>query len=145
MRGMKQIKWLPLIMAITIAGIAAFQVYWLSKTYEREERTLEIRSNMTFRETIFQLQVAKLKLENVGLDSMQFASRGVPRAERKPIRIELKPDEKTLNMVKVLSRKVKDSVSGTKIYLRERSDTNRRYKNNYKQRNRLMQFLYDVD
>ena len=145
MHGIRQIKWLPFFMAVTIAGIAAFQIYWLGKTYEREERTLEIRSNMTFRETVLQLQVSKLKLDQMGLDSLQFATHGAPGPGRKPMRLELHPDEKMLNMMKVLSTKVKDSVAGSKIYLRERSDSNRRFKSSHRQRNRLIQFLYDVD
>src|SRR5687767_538015 len=65
----KGIKWLPVLMAITITGIEAFQVYWLQKTYEREERTLERSSNMTFRETVHRLQAAKLKLDWLTPDS----------------------------------------------------------------------------
>lgn len=145
MKGVKQIKWLPLLMAITIAGIAAFQLYWLRKTYEREERTLEMRTNMAFRETVTQLQVSKLKLDYINLDSLQFAgSPGLPAPDRPPIRFQMHADEKMRNMVQVLSRKAKDSAN-TKFVLRERGDSGRRYKANYKQRNRLIQFLYDVD
>jgi two-component system, OmpR family, phosphate regulon sensor histidine kinase PhoR len=61
MHRLKQIKWLPILMAATITGIAAFQVYWLDKAYEREKRTLEIRTNMLFRETVHRLQASKLK------------------------------------------------------------------------------------
>lgn len=144
MQGVKQIKWLPLLMAITITGIAAFQLYWLRKTYEREERTLEMRTNMAFRETVIQLQVSKLKLDHINLDSVQFAGRSEFRPDRKPVSIQLHSDEKMRNLVQVLSRKAKDSVN-TKFVFRERSDSGRRYKSNYRQRNRLIQFLYDVD
>jgi two-component system phosphate regulon sensor histidine kinase PhoR len=68
----KQIKWLPVLMAITVAGIAAFQLYWLNKAYEREERTLEIRSNMTFRETVNSLQAARLKLDGITPEIFPF-------------------------------------------------------------------------
>src|SRR6478672_6789171 len=76
----RQIKWLPLLMAVTIIGIAAFQVYWLQKTYEREQHTLEKSSNITFRETVHRLQAAKLKLDGMRPDS--FA--GVPAANSNP-------------------------------------------------------------
>jgi two-component system, OmpR family, phosphate regulon sensor histidine kinase PhoR len=144
MQGVKQIKWLPLLMAITIAGIAAFQLYWLRKTYEREERTLEMRTNMAFRETVTELQVSKLKLDHINFDSVQFATRPEGPPGGPPIRIQLHSDEKMRNMVQVLSRKAKDSLD-RKIVFRERADSNRRYKGNYRQRNRLVQFLYDVD
>ena len=144
MRGAKQIKWMPLLMAITITGIAAFQLYWLSKTYEREARTLEMRTNMAFRETVTQLQVSKLKLDHINLDSVQFAGRSEFRPDKPPLRLPLHADEKMRNMVQVLSRKAKDSAD-SKIMFRERSDSSRRYKGNNRQRNRLIQFLYDVD
>jgi two-component system phosphate regulon sensor histidine kinase PhoR len=103
-----------------------------------------MRTNMAFRETVIQLQVSKLKLDNVNLDSLQFTrSPGMPVPDRPPIRFPMQADEKMRNMVQVLSRKAKDS--NTKFVLRERSDSSRRFKANYKQRNRLIQFLYDVD
>ena len=61
-------------MAVTITGIAAFQVYWLQKTYEREERTLEKNSNITFRESVHRLQAAKLKLDWITPDSVVGAA-----------------------------------------------------------------------
>ena len=69
MGKLKNFRWLPVIMAITIIGITAFQVYWLNNTYEREKRTLEIRSNMIFRETVYKLQASKLKLDSLVFDT----------------------------------------------------------------------------
>ena len=43
MHKLRNIKWLPLLMALTILAIAAFQVYWLQKAYEREEVGLRRR------------------------------------------------------------------------------------------------------
>ena len=65
----KHIKWMPVLMTLTIVGLATFQLYWLKKAYEREARTLEIRSNITFRESIQGLQAAKLKIDRVTIDS----------------------------------------------------------------------------
>jgi hypothetical protein len=38
MGNFKNIKWLPVLMGVTILGIAAFQIYWLKNTYDREKR-----------------------------------------------------------------------------------------------------------
>ena len=40
MRSMKNIKWMPSLMAITILVIAGFQVYWLNKAYESKDWSL---------------------------------------------------------------------------------------------------------
>ena len=50
----------PLLMLVSILGIAAFQVYWLKQNYEREGKTLAIKTEMLFRETVMKLQVSKL-------------------------------------------------------------------------------------
>src|SRR6478672_9467554 len=81
----RQIKWLPLLMAVTIIGIAAFQVYWLQKTYEREQHTLEKSSNITFRETVHRLQAAKLKLDGMRPDSFASPAANSNRANRSEI------------------------------------------------------------
>src|SRR6476646_7282358 len=66
MQQLKNIRWMPVLMLITIFAIAAFQFYWLQKAYDREKRTLEMRTNILFRETVRDLQAAKLKLDRFG-------------------------------------------------------------------------------
>jgi len=51
-------------MLISIVLIAAFQFWWLRKSYREEEETLNIRTSFLFRETIHRLQVSKLKLDS---------------------------------------------------------------------------------
>jgi len=63
MRNLKTIKLLPVLMLLSILAIAAFQYYWLQKAYEREERTLDMRTNFMFRETVRAVQTSKLKLD----------------------------------------------------------------------------------
>jgi two-component system, OmpR family, phosphate regulon sensor histidine kinase PhoR len=60
---MSKLRWLSLLMGITILGITGFQLYWLRQNYTREEKALEIKTEMAFRQTIMQLQVSKLKLD----------------------------------------------------------------------------------
>jgi two-component system phosphate regulon sensor histidine kinase PhoR len=52
-------------MGVAILGITGFQVYWLKQNYAREKQSLSIKTEMAFRETILQLQVAKLNLDGV--------------------------------------------------------------------------------
>ena len=42
----------PLLMLVTILVITGFQVYWLKNNYDREKRSLEIRTNVHFQETV---------------------------------------------------------------------------------------------
>lgn len=149
MRQLKQIKWLPVLMAITIACITGFQVYWLSKAYEREKRTLDIRTNMMFRETIHRLQASKLKLEKLGMDSLLFASVQEPHQgkRKKPSPgMRMGPHDKMIGLVNVVNERLKDSISGERIVFTQKpvNDTASR-RSVMQQRNRLLQFLYDVD
>lgn len=137
-------------MVLTIAGITAFQLYWLNKAYERESRTLDIRSNMTFRETIHRLQASKLKLDHLEADSLFFAARTIRKQGNRglpPSQMRMGPHDKMIGLVNVLTERVNDTMEGNRIVFMEKpiADSGRSRKNTYKQRNRLMQFLYDVD
>lgn len=72
---MQKLRWLAILMGITILGITGFQGYWLHDNYEREQQNLEIKTNVDFRQTILQLQASKLKLDKV---TYQFDSTGRP-------------------------------------------------------------------
>ncbi|MBX3240112.1 MAG: HAMP domain-containing histidine kinase [Chitinophagaceae bacterium] len=57
-------KNISLILMITaILLIAAFQIYWLNVNYEEQKRDLRFRTNVLFRESIFDLRASKLKLD----------------------------------------------------------------------------------
>ena len=145
MHKLKNIKWLPVLMVLTIMAIAAFQTYWLQKAYEREKRTLEMRSNFMFRETVFALQGSKLKLEQLTGDS-SVPTRVVIQKHglRKNFRRHNGQDQKVINLVDILARTVKDS--GKQGLLVKTSDTVHLFNRNLQgRRNRLMQFLFDVD
>jgi two-component system phosphate regulon sensor histidine kinase PhoR len=144
----KQIKWLPVLMAITVAGIAAFQLYWLNKAYEREERTLEIRSNMTFRETVNSLQAARLKLDGITPEIFPFANgnNNKPDGRGRPVRIRRMADDKLGSLASVLSEKIRDTTGGQSVILQKpEPDSVLSHKIKMGRRNRLMQFLYEVD
>lgn len=144
----RNIKWLPLLMAVTMVGITAFQVYWLMKTYERERRTLEIRSNITFRETIFSLQASKLKLDTLSLDSNQIKEIRFTSSAPKNRNMEVHklPRQKMSGLVNVLIHKAKLSDKDVIITKGRNSDTLRIGMGNHSwRRKRFTQFLYDVD
>ncbi|WEK36794.1 MAG: HAMP domain-containing sensor histidine kinase [Candidatus Pseudobacter hemicellulosilyticus] len=52
------------LMLLAILAVAAFQVYWLYKSYREAELTLQIRTNSLFRETVVHLQQEKLRQDS---------------------------------------------------------------------------------
>jgi two-component system phosphate regulon sensor histidine kinase PhoR len=69
---MKKLRWLAILMGITILGITGFQGYWLHNNYEREKQNLEIKTGADFHQTLLRLQASKLNLEelSIQLDSL---------------------------------------------------------------------------
>lgn len=76
-------------MGITLVIIIGFQAYWLKDNYDREKRTLEIKAGVAFQETVQQLQILKLKIPGVTMDS------AVKPAFRKVIENESRENVKT--------------------------------------------------
>ncbi len=139
----KHIKWMPVLMAITILCIAGFQLYWLKKAYEREERTLEIRTNMAFRETIFSLQAVKLNLDKEFFEGDGKKGNG---------RSHVPPNQKMVRLVNVLRDKIRDSVrkeggsTKTVVYSENNTpDTSELATPGLRKNKRVMQFLYDME
>lgn len=143
MQRLKNIRWMPVLMLLTILAIAAFQFYWLQKAYDREKRTLEMRTNILFRETVRDVQAAKLKLDRLGdsTHSSQIIYREFKNHHRN------NPDQNMAGMVDVVMQRVKDS--GKKMMIitgNEQKDTQYVYHKAFSsRRNRLMQFLSDID
>jgi two-component system phosphate regulon sensor histidine kinase PhoR len=100
-----------------------------------------------FRETVFDLQSAKLKLDRFA-DSMQptrvFVQQDFATRDTKKVH-HLGPKQKVVNMVDVLVRKVKDSSKA--VIITRNGDSMRMFNRaiSNKRSNRLMQFLFDVD
>lgn len=141
---MQNKRWLPALMAITILAIAGFQGYWISKSYEREERNLDMRSNMLFRETVRGLQTTKLKLDKLNPDSANnkiFVSRELgPKPQ-----VKILPREKMIGMMDVVLQKAGDSAH-PKVFIRKGGDSLEMFEKGASPRqNRILQFLFDVD
>jgi two-component system, OmpR family, phosphate regulon sensor histidine kinase PhoR len=144
MGKLKSFRWLPVVMAITIIGITVFQVYWLYNTYEREKRTLDIRSNMMFRETVYKLQASKLRIDSLVFDSVtdkRFTKEEL--SDKQTIRFL--PRQKMIGLMNVLKEKAKDSSGRQDIISLESHVVKRKRHERSFPNNRLMQFLYEVD
>jgi two-component system, OmpR family, phosphate regulon sensor histidine kinase PhoR len=107
---MKNVKGLLVLMVLTILVITGFQAYWLKTNYDKENRQLSFRTNVSFRETIRELQAKKFDFGNEINDSL-------PTRKRMKIEIEGFPDdpppmrmrqkENFVNLVNVLRQKTK--------------------------------------
>jgi two-component system, OmpR family, phosphate regulon sensor histidine kinase PhoR len=66
---MKKLQISSILMVVAILAVAGFQGYWLKNNYDREKQNLDIRTMYSFRQTILQLQSAKLGLDRFNFDS----------------------------------------------------------------------------
>lgn len=110
---MKKLRWLTLLMGITLLVITGFQGYWLNNNYDREKRTLEIKANVYFQETVRRLQAIKFKLAVPG-DSLHkgkmrvFVSDDIPGD--KQIKVNVFPRQEVITMVNSIRDKIRDSL-----------------------------------
>jgi two-component system, OmpR family, phosphate regulon sensor histidine kinase PhoR len=143
MRNLKTIKLLPVLMAVSIIAIAAFQYYWLSKAYEREERTLEMRTNFMFREVVRSVQSSKLKLDRF----VDTSKSPVILQQTKSGRVRIiTQHQKIEGLLDVVMNKVKDTNNRTVVLSQKLSDSLRYIDKAFPgRRDRMMQFLYDID
>ena len=143
MRNLKTIKLLPVLMLLSILAIAAFQYYWLQKAYEREERTLDMRTNFMFRETVRAVQTSKLKLDRF-VDTSR-TQQVIVRHDRGKVKI-VTPEQKIEGMLDVVMNRVKDSNQRTYVLSPKISDSlqiiNKAFPG---RRDRMLQFLFDLD
>jgi len=99
----------PILMVISIICLTAFQLYWLKQNYSREEKTLKIKAESTFRETVMKLQVAKFKLDNAEWSGQMETQ----DEEGRRVSIRINPDKEKKEMVStinVIRNKMADSL-----------------------------------
>jgi two-component system phosphate regulon sensor histidine kinase PhoR len=132
------------LMAVSIIAIAAFQYYWLSKAYEREERTLEMRTNFIFRDAVRSVQASKLKLDRF-VDTSN--SSPVILQQNKLGRVRLITQrQKIEGILDVVMNRVKDTNNRTVVLSQKLSDSLRFIDKAFPgRRDRMMQFLFDID
>jgi two-component system phosphate regulon sensor histidine kinase PhoR len=106
----------PLLMLLTILVVTGFQGYWLYNTYSREQKTLEIKSQVSFQETVRRLQASKLKLQlPFGPDSMHqdnvriYMDDEIHDLQPGMMKTRL-PQEEIITMVNAVRNKMYDSL-----------------------------------
>jgi two-component system, OmpR family, phosphate regulon sensor histidine kinase PhoR len=105
---------LAVLMGVAILGITGFQLYWLKQNYAREKKTLTIKTEMAFRETVMQLQVAKLNLEGTVWDTKDSGvhKTKIVMHDKKggQVNIRFRPKEEIFSTINVIRAKLKDSL-----------------------------------
>ncbi|MFI5131943.1 MAG: sensor histidine kinase [Chitinophagales bacterium] len=111
---MKKMRWLAILMGITILGIAGFQGYWLNENYEREKQNLEIKTNSAFHQTILRLQASKLNIDSLvfRFDSLKnvASAKVTVKPERRPGKNDStrrKRNPAAISMMNLLQEKIK--------------------------------------
>src|SRR5450759_1481294 len=153
---MKRLRWLTVLMGITLIIIIGFQAYWLKDNYDRERRTMQIKAGVAFQETIRQLQMAKLKLPDSFINDA--ANKGKPRLFVDEVYSENKnnssrPRSQIITMVNTLRNSVKkDSVLHSTILITNGKGVQVNFKNTSvikfrksADSNHVFNFLYGVD
>ncbi len=144
MRNLKTIRLLPALMILSIVAIAAFQFYWLQQAYEREERTLEMRTNFTFREAVRSVQISKLRLDRFS-DTTRVPPVILQQNRGGEVKI-ITPHQKIEGMVDVVMNKVRDTTGKTVIFTQKLSDSLAKiFPGRRDRRDRMLQFLFDID
>ena len=114
--SMRKLRWLSLLMGFAIIGITGFQFFWISQNYVREKKALELKTEALFRQTVSQLQAAKLKLIFVGSDSTgkhpsQHGNVKIMIRETGPVqKTESLPGEQLVTTINMIGDNVKDSL-----------------------------------
>ena len=111
---MKKSSSLAVLMGVAILGITGFQLYWLKQNYDREEKSLKIKTEMAFRETILQLQVAKLKLDGTiwnGRDSSKGKMKIIMHEKNgEQVSVRIEPKQEIVSTINVIRGKLQDSL-----------------------------------
>lgn len=105
----------PILMVITILVVTGFQVYWLKDNYNREKRSLQIKTNVAFHETVRDLQAIKLKWNDSFSDSLHKMKRVLIEDDlrRSNVKSKLLPKRQVITLMNAVRDKVKDSLGST--------------------------------
>lgn len=110
----KRFGWLRLLMAFTLLVITGFQLYWLRTNYYREKKTLTLKTDAAFRQTIMQVQLKKLKIDSMNWSTNEngdvkvFVSSGTNGPK-----VKIPPNGEVITTINLLRDKMKDTVGKT--------------------------------
>ena len=105
----------PILMFITILVVTGFQVYWLKNNYDREKRSLQIKTNVAFQETVRHLQALKLKLKDGFPDSSHKIKRVFIEDDLKQsgVKTKLLPRRQIITLMNAMRDRVRDTFNYT--------------------------------
>jgi two-component system phosphate regulon sensor histidine kinase PhoR len=119
----KQNKWQLLLMIIPLLIITGFQLFWLWENYKKEKRNLELRSNITFAETIRRLQAKKLNLDKIINDSTgRMRIEMFDGSPAGPVPVMRMNEGEMAGVLNDIAIKVKDSMSHFEMPANNRAD-----------------------
>jgi len=118
-QGTKHYEPFLFLMIITILVITGFQAYWLKNNYDREKRSMHIRANVAFQETVRHLQAAKLKIKDPSfVDSFHKGKTRVfidGDVHKSDMKVKVMPRGEIVTMVNAVRHKIRDSLKGTSV------------------------------
>ncbi|MBS1513319.1 MAG: GHKL domain-containing protein [Bacteroidetes bacterium] len=112
---MKRLRWLSILMMVAILAITGFQVFWLKENYTREQKSLALKAEVTFRETVVQLQASKFKLAKLVPDSQHKADVKVMFSDEEDMQVRMDPKAEMISTINIIRDKVTDSVKKTPV------------------------------
>ena len=147
----------PILIIITLLALTGFQAYWLKDNYDREKRTMQIKTGVAFQETVRQLQTSKLKLPDSFMnESFNKGRRRVLIDEdiaESDMGLKGPPQREIITMVNTLRNSVKkdsglsstiliSTNKGIQMKLKHTSEIKLRHSGDS---NQVLNFLYKVD
>lgn len=117
----KSTPWITALMIMAIAGVTAFQLYWLKQSYNREKNALHIKTNAAFQETVMELQFSKLNLQ--GIENIRWEGaksekdsgvRVFVSAPSDTMKIKLRPRREMVSSINIIRKKLSDSLGNGK-------------------------------
>jgi len=154
-------------MLLSILIVTSFQVYWLKDNYDRERKSLQIKSNVSFQDAVRRLQTEKLKLRDPSFDtSRQDKMKIVLNREEVEPDIQLNgkfsalPGSEMVSTVNAMREKMRDSVKSVRnnseviISIKDSSSThdsargrilNKNILTSVDGKNKFIRFLWAVD
>lgn len=157
---MKKLPLQSLLMIMAILGITGFQLFWLKQTYNREERSLTIKSDLAFRDAIQELQVIKLKLDHLtGNDSLSKTKVKIMIGDSISEQVSMHVNGKkgVISTINVIRKKVSDTllkgsslnrriiIAKDQTYFDRRLDMPVSATEDKPNRDQIFRLLYDVD
>jgi len=109
---MNKLRWLRILIVLALLVVTGFQVYWLRDSYQRESKTLQVKTDVLFRETVRDLQDSLLE-EKIIFTATDSAGHSFSPAKPVQGTIRVMPARRAIpaKMAAVVSRKLSSDTS----------------------------------